>query len=377
MTNPEISGRLIGVVIIVITALIAMRFRKKGEKQQTDEYYTVHGMCFTLRQPTIRGVASTILLFFFGGAAVFLLSLLSFNELIEYYRSTPLGETVFVTLFIFGVFSFTISFSVWALLTSIFWRVQIDGDRIEYRSFIGKKTTLTFKDITGVLTYTNRNGEAIKVFVEGEYVENKKVFTAYQACTNYYLLLSRLENEGVEFFYSNEQVAHRDKGLNQQEKNDEEVSADTRVSDKTALIVAGIIAPIGAGLILWGVSSSIKYITFMNTAEKAPAVITNIEENTDSNYDYFYRHYIEYTINDITYSDSFNSEKKQGRIGERISLLYNPENPQDNEFNRRNNDLSFFYYVVGGLLFMTGMGIGMGRWRYLFRHCRQAINSMR
>jgi len=50
----------------------------------------------------------------------------------------------------------------------------------------------TAKDITGVKTYRAQTGKSIKVYVKG-----KKLFAVDPACENYYVLLSRLEREGV------------------------------------------------------------------------------------------------------------------------------------------------------------------------------------
>jgi len=190
-------GPFIGTTIgFAINALIGRKAKKAAEKV-SEEYYSRLGECFTVSQPGSRLMASIFLLVMFGGGGLLIL-LSYFNNVIEYYRSAEtVWEAVSTTLIIFICCSPLIFIAIWGLLQAIYWRVEVYDDCIVYTSFTGKKTEFSFKDITRVKTYRAQTGKAIKVYVGG-----KKVFAADPACENYYVLLSRLENEQVPFLGS-------------------------------------------------------------------------------------------------------------------------------------------------------------------------------
>ncbi len=187
-------GPLIGAAIgFAINAFIGKK-SKEGAEKLIPEYYSMAGEHFTVSQPGIRLGASIFLLVMFGGGGLLIL-LFSFDQVIEYYRSVEtVWDAVFPPLLFFICLAPLIFISIWTLLKAIFWKVEVYEEQIVYTSFTGKKTVFTFKDITEVKTYFAQTGKAIKVYVKG-----KKVFEAEPACGNYYVLLSRLESEGLYF----------------------------------------------------------------------------------------------------------------------------------------------------------------------------------
>ncbi len=185
-------GPCIGIAIgTAINAFIGKRAKENAEKLAS-EYYSMHEKHFTVSQPGIRLGASILSLVIFGGGGLLFL-LFFLNDTIEYYSSVEtVWDAIWIPLFFLICFGPLILISIWALLKAIFWRVYVYEDEIAYTSFTGKKTAFTFKDITEVKTYTAQTGKAIKVYVKG-----KKAFEADPACGNYYVLLSRLESEGL------------------------------------------------------------------------------------------------------------------------------------------------------------------------------------
>jgi len=91
------------------------------------------------------------------------------------------------TLFMLVIFLPLVFLALWCLLRALVWRVEVDGERIVFTSFIGKKTKFTFKDITLVTPSFTQTGHSVKV-----YIGRKKIFTADQGCENFYILISRL-----------------------------------------------------------------------------------------------------------------------------------------------------------------------------------------
>jgi len=185
-------GIAIGIAIGVAINALMGRKAKKAAAKLSDGDKSQLGKRFTVRQPRGRLGASIFLVILFCGGALSLV-IFCFDQIIEFYSSAEtLWDAVWPTLLMCGLFSPLILLAIWCLLRAVVWKVQVDGERIVYTSFIGKKTEFSFTDITEVKPYRTQTGQAIKV-----YVKCKKAFAADPACENYFLLSSRLaEREG-------------------------------------------------------------------------------------------------------------------------------------------------------------------------------------
>jgi len=183
-------GPVIGTAINAIIGNMA----KKAAEKISDEDYSLLGEHFTVRQPGIKLVGGIFLILMFGGGGLLFL-LYTFDQTIEYYRSVEtVWDAISPPLLAIALISPMCLLGTWAILMAAKWSVQVDGGQIVYTSFTGKKRNFTFKDITGVTTYTEQANEAIMVSVGG-----KVVFAADPTCINYYVLLSRLKSEQVPF----------------------------------------------------------------------------------------------------------------------------------------------------------------------------------
>jgi len=135
------------------------------------------------------------------------------NELVFRQRKSNLMIFVFFT----AVFSFPLlfllkegitenvlilsPFSSVGLLLIIFnlrWKITIKDKQITFRPSFGKTKSFTISDITkvkyGIVFWGKGRVEYIKA-----YHENKKLLYVTQACTDYDVLVSLLEKEGVHF----------------------------------------------------------------------------------------------------------------------------------------------------------------------------------
>jgi len=170
----------------VINALIVNKARKAAEKL-SDADKSLLGKRFTVRQPRERLGASIFLVLLFCGGTISL-CVFCYDELIEFITTAEtVGDIVLPILFMLVVFLPLNLLAIWCLLRAIVWSVQVDGNRVVFTPFTGKKTEFTFKDITEVRPYVAKSGQGIKVYVRG-----KKIFTADPGCENFYLLASRL-----------------------------------------------------------------------------------------------------------------------------------------------------------------------------------------
>jgi len=170
----------------LINALIRKKAKKAAEKL-SDEDKSQLGKRFTVRQPRARLGASIFLMILFCGGPLSII-IFTFDELIEFFTTAEtIWDALLPTLFMLVVFLPLSLLAIWCLLRAIVWKVQVDGERVVYTSFIGKKTEFTFKDVTLVKPYNTKTGQAIKVYVKG-----KKLFTTDPGCENYFLLTSRL-----------------------------------------------------------------------------------------------------------------------------------------------------------------------------------------
>jgi len=170
----------------VINALIRRKAKKAAEKLSGEEISQL-GKSFTVRQPRARFGASIFLMVLFCGGPLCIL-IFTFDEIIEFFTAAEsLWDAVLPVLFMLVVFLPLILLAIWCLLRAVVWRVQVDGERIVFTSFLGKKTEFTFKDITMVKPYMTKTDHAISV-----YIGSKKIFSADQGCENFFLLMSRL-----------------------------------------------------------------------------------------------------------------------------------------------------------------------------------------
>jgi len=191
--GPAIGIGVGAAIGVAINALIGRKAKKATEKL-SDEEKSQLGKSFTVRQPRARLGASIFLMVLFCGGPLCIL-VFAFDEIIEFFTAAEsLWDAVLPTLFMLVVFLPLMLLAIWCLLRAIVWRVQVDGERIVFTSFLGKKTEFAFKDITKVKPYMTKTGHAISV-----YIGRKKIFSADQGCENFYLLMSRLaERDNVE-----------------------------------------------------------------------------------------------------------------------------------------------------------------------------------
>jgi len=173
-----------------IGSIINAHFGRKAQKaveKLSDEEKSLLGKRFTVRQPRARLGASVFLVLLFCGGPLSIF-VFSFDEMIVFFNTAEtVWDVVLPILFMLVAFLPLILLAIWCLLRALVWRVQIDGDRIVYTSFTGKKTGFAFKDITEVKPYVAKTGQGIKVYLKG-----KKLFTADPGCENYFILTSRL-----------------------------------------------------------------------------------------------------------------------------------------------------------------------------------------
>jgi len=189
-------GSTIGIAIAVaigltINALMGRKARKAAEKL-SDEDKSQLGESFTIRQPKGRLVASIFLVLLLCGGPLSLL-IIYFDKVIDFYQSAETAwDATWQTLLMVGVFLPLVFLALWSLARAVVWKVQVDGDKIEFTSMTGKKKEFTFKDITEVRSNTVDTGQAINVYVGG-----KRAFTVDQPCENFYLLVTRLAERGT------------------------------------------------------------------------------------------------------------------------------------------------------------------------------------
>jgi len=182
-------GIAVGVAIgIVINVLMGRKAKKAAEKLSDKEIAQLEKR-FTVRQPRARLGAGIFLIVLFCGGPLAIL-VFAFDQIIELYTTAvSLWDAVWPTLIMLAVFLPLMLLAIWSLLRAVVWKVQVDGDRIIFTSVIGKKTEFTFKDITQLKPYRTNTGHAITVLIG-----RKKIFSADQACENFYLLMSRLDS---------------------------------------------------------------------------------------------------------------------------------------------------------------------------------------
>jgi len=182
-------GIAVGVAIgVLINVLMGRKAKKAAEKMSGEEKLQLEKR-FTVRQPGARLGAGIFLVVLFCGGPLCIF-VFAFNEMIEFYTTAAtLWDAVWPTLMMLAVFLPLMLLAIWCLLRAVVWKVQVDGDRIVFTSVFGKKTEFTFKDITQVKPYRTKTGHAISVFIG-----RKKIFSADQACENFYLLTSRLDS---------------------------------------------------------------------------------------------------------------------------------------------------------------------------------------
>jgi len=190
MAVPTALGSAIGKSI---NDYLGQKAREAAEKLSDEDLARI-GECFTVRLPFIR-VFMGVFLFLLFALFASGLSQSTLDQIVGQYRSAKtIWDAVWLPLLLIAVFMPWFLFSAWALLKSIFWKIQVNGEWIVSTSFIGKKTGFSFEDITRVKTFDKQTGKSIKV-----YVGEKRMFVADPVCTNFYILLYRLKSEGVPF----------------------------------------------------------------------------------------------------------------------------------------------------------------------------------
>jgi len=172
----------------VAEVILSERAKKAVRQLISDEDYAFNRKHFTVRQPRIKLISGIILSLFFCGIWLGTLWYTRYR-VIEYYQTTEVKEALSQTLMILAIAVPGILWGVWLLFRVAIWRVQVEGDRIIYRSFLCRKTEFALKDVQ-VKPYVTDAGVAILVYVRG-----KKIFAVEPTYKNYFMLLLRLAEQ--------------------------------------------------------------------------------------------------------------------------------------------------------------------------------------
>ncbi|MDE6104189.1 MAG: DUF3592 domain-containing protein [Clostridia bacterium] len=100
----------------------------------------------------------------------------------------------------------------------------------------------------------------------------------------------------------------------------------SRVNGKMQVIIAILLAVIGAIVLAVGISYDLRFGRY----EETTATIVDIYRKTDSDGDVMVSYTYEYTVNGQTFrrkSSSSTSENVAHRIGDRVTIKYDPKNP--------------------------------------------------
>ncbi|MDE5721700.1 MAG: DUF3592 domain-containing protein [Clostridia bacterium] len=100
----------------------------------------------------------------------------------------------------------------------------------------------------------------------------------------------------------------------------------TRVNGKMQVLIAILLAVIGAVVLIVGITFDMRYARY----EETTAIIVDLDYSRDSDGDYMVSYTYEYTVNGQTFrrkSNSSTSENISHRIGDVVTIKYDPKNP--------------------------------------------------
>ena len=131
--------------VFAVLGYIGRAQQKKAKEREEEQKKGIIRTCYVVKTEKIL----TIGIFFTGGLVV----------------ASVIQQEDFFPLFVFGI-----AFVVFLIgsLNMIMWKLEVNGDKIIWRSTFGKKMTFYFDDIT----YCERKKGSIRVYVNGE-----KLFT--------------------------------------------------------------------------------------------------------------------------------------------------------------------------------------------------------
>ena len=137
--------------VFAVLGYIGRAQQKKAKEREEEQKKGIIRTCYVVKTEKILTITFIIGIFFTGGLVV----------------ASVIQQEDFFPLFVFGI-----AFVVFLIgsLNMIMWKLEVNGDKIIWRSTFGKKMTFYFDDIT----YCERKKGSIRVYVNGE-----KLFTIY------------------------------------------------------------------------------------------------------------------------------------------------------------------------------------------------------
>ena len=131
--------------VFAVLGYIGRAQQKKAKEREEEQKKGIIRTCYVVKTEKIFIIG----IFFTGGLVV----------------ASVIQQEDFFPLFVFGI-----AFVVFLIgsLNMIMWKLEVNGDKIIWRSTFGKKMTFYFDDIT----YCERKKGSIRVYVNGE-----KLFT--------------------------------------------------------------------------------------------------------------------------------------------------------------------------------------------------------
>ena len=135
--------------VFAVLGYIGRAQQKKAKEREEEQKKGIIRTCYVVKTEKILTIIFIIGIFFTGGLVV----------------ASVIQQEDFFPLFVFGI-----AFVVFLIgsLNMIMWKLEVNGDKIIWRSTFGKKMTFYFDDIT----YCERKKGSIRVYVNGE-----KLFT--------------------------------------------------------------------------------------------------------------------------------------------------------------------------------------------------------
>ena len=135
--------------VFAVLGYIGRAQQKKAKEREEEQKKGIIRTCYVVKTEKILTSIFIIGIFFTGGLVV----------------ASVIQQEDFFPLFVFGI-----AFVVFLIgsLNMIMWKLEVNGDKIIWRSTFGKKMTFYFDDIT----YCERKKGSIRVYVNGE-----KLFT--------------------------------------------------------------------------------------------------------------------------------------------------------------------------------------------------------
>lgn len=123
----------------------------------------------------------------------------------------------------------------------------------------------------------------------------------------------------------------------------------------------------GILLLNMGYHESLRYLSVQQKAVTLPAVVTQVEEDWDSENGTYYVLYVSYTYRGTQYTDHYDTlrskKKANDMLGKEVTITINPEKPTEQLRNIRSNCDAFVLF--GGLLLMCGIfcaGLRSRKW---------------